>query len=184
MQPTADRTGHNCGGAVGHPVLGDRSPSPVSFSVRKEESRMDITEPWLAPGRWSMRRLPWCWSTVTAPFACSTSATARSQIYRRRISSEKPLTRCLQTAVISNSPTRDALRYKTPQSAPVIFGTNRKAFVQSQPVLDPGGASPVCRHHRARSGRCPAHRAAAAPNRCAGGKILSAPGPDPLGPLL
>lgn len=45
----------------------------------------------------------------------------------------------LADGVISNSPTRDAIRYKTPQSALVIFGTNRKAFVQSQPMLDADG---------------------------------------------
>lgn len=51
----------------------------------------------------------------------------------------KTIDALLADGIISNSPTRDAIRYQTPQSALVIFNTNRKAFVQSQPVLDPNG---------------------------------------------
>ena len=100
---------------------------------------MDITEPWL---RLALEHAP------VAMVLVDRDGTIRlfNQRYCKftNLSQEdlvgKTIDALLADGVISNSPTRDALRYKTPQSAPVIFGTNRKAFVQSQPVLDPGGA--------------------------------------------
>lgn len=100
---------------------------------------MDITEPWL---RLALEHAP------VAMVLVDRDGTIRlfNQRYCKftNLSQEdlvgKTIDALLADGVISNSPTRDALRYKTPQSAPVIFGTNRKAFVQSQPVLDPVGA--------------------------------------------
>lgn len=46
----------------------------------------------------------------------------------------------IESGMISNSPTLDAIRGRKPQQAVVIFSTNRKLFLRSNPVLDDDGS--------------------------------------------